>query len=433
MIEKILKQIVELDDNKPTQNNNYNSDEFKILKQLLTDAERCIDIVDSMNEYVSCFDLSDRLFVRYNKVNSFEKPSSEEIRDLIFKVGCLVGNLSNISNCSNLDSEIKSLSENIEILNGYIKGLKDELFIIEEAEIKKYNRKRNKLLSDLKTEIDNKKQDEEMKRKEFLEFSNSYDFSEDFVLFESKHNGKEEELAGKIGFDMPELTNFGMHNFSSKDSHNILFIKKNLKEEKLNSLFEDLFFRLLFHFNAKLLQVQPVGILPLKLNATLSYVKTGDYFPIKPAIIDERNFENYLGYVYSEVTQRINKYKGYKDFYEYNLLNPNNPDSAIVIFLYDYPQISNKICNMHIKNLLNSDCYLYGVYFIVSTTKIAPNGKNEAETKEIMNNNFEIDLQNKDYGFSVFDIKDGKILLDGKEVSFDLYDESAKELFLNKF
>ena len=35
MIEKILKQIVELDDNKPTQNNNYNSDEFKILKQLL--------------------------------------------------------------------------------------------------------------------------------------------------------------------------------------------------------------------------------------------------------------------------------------------------------------------------------------------------------------------------------------------------------------
>lgn len=427
MIEKILKEIADLDAKKPILANNFCSEKFKQYKKLLSDAEQIVDCINNINEYIEKCNLSEDLKINFSTdsiidLSEFSKISNAEIFKLFASVSENIKSLAKISDYKSLDVEIDGLTSKIQRLSGLVGYLRNELSKIEESETRKYNKNRNKILDELKKEINKKQAEENEIKNELSKFLNNYDLSKDFILYRAKQNKTEEELAKKISFELPELTRYKSHNFSNPQFHNLLFLNANAKDREISAVLEELFLRLFFFFDARMIQIQPVGFVPLQLNAFLSSVKVGDYLPIRPSILDEKNFENFLAWVYMEVTNRINKYRktGCQDIYEYNRANTDNLDKAIVIFLKDYEVVKNKVCDMQIKNLIDSECYLYGVYFI-ATSKFDEKDKSK------------LYLQAKENNFTVFDIdKNGTIYLEENEVSFDLYDDNIRDLFSSK-
>ena len=66
MLEKLLKDVIELDENKPLKSNGFCSDEYKKLETLLKNIECVIDSVNSINEYVDFFNLNENLKIVVN-------------------------------------------------------------------------------------------------------------------------------------------------------------------------------------------------------------------------------------------------------------------------------------------------------------------------------------------------------------------------------
>ena len=420
MIKEILNDIIELDKKKPLEQNNYLSEQFLCLKKLLKNSEVIISCANKINEYINSNNYSRELIIGQNNNVNPSEPSTDEIEKVVSSTIKQIEELSNINNYLKIESLTDKISNNVSLISKYIFFINKKMKTISEDAVGEFDSKRKKLISNLSKEIEKCKNDFEVQRENCNKFLCRTSFKEDFTLCHTTDNSEENSLAEKASYNLPVINKFLKHNFSNTFAHNLLFLHKNSKEPELYMVYEKLFFRLFFNFDVNFMEVQPVGFLPLQLNALFSNLKIGDYSPVNPAILEETALENYFAKLYSEVTERASKYYQYKDFYGYNEANKNNPDKAIIIFINDYPTVANKICNMYIKNLLNSDCYLYGVYFIV--------GAIEENLRE-----FDIDFTKSEFGFKVFKLNDKTLFYDNKKVDFSYYSETIRNVFFDGF
>ena len=346
-----------------------------------------IEYADEINQKVCNNHLDEQLLIKgTNKIG--KDYSNKKVADIISNIEKQFDELFTIEDAEACVTLNKKIGDNLAYIKDYLDFIKETA---SDTIISKLERE----IVELEQQLMNQSNQDQ---KSYNVFDRSLDYTEDFILYKS--------------YKQDEFVNFYKHSFA-KDNYNLLFTHNSANDKKVSEGFEDIFIRLLYKFDYSILEIQPIGLLPIGLKGFIGSVNKdmGDNTIFKSPLVDEGEVDLYFSNLYELVSQRAEKYYSDGDFFSYNKSHLNKPDKAIFVFLYNYPCFVSKKADMFIKTLINENSNKYGIFFIIDYLPSLDTNGNRLKFDE-------------SYNCHCFGFEDNKITDNGVPVDFDLYDET---------
>ena len=409
MLKQIIDKIEAFDlqekQNENNIENKYNSLKEDYIDSIRTFSNEYLNYLELINSFVRKNKLDEKLSIKYKLIEDISLFNMDGFNDNLERARVLFDELFECEKISRIIKINEELSSCLSYINSY-RVYAEEIFERDNKHEVYVNNSeyRKTLLNSLKEQIDKIKQNNLVLIEKCYQEENRNIFDNDFVLFKKKYDQYYLDKLREYGFKLDDENEYISHNFYSNKEHNIALIHNNERDIKAMEVWENIFLRLFHCYSFDALQVQPLGKISLKLNGLfLNYNnKYESYKPVNKIINNKEEIINFFKSLEDELNNRAALYYISGDFSSYNKDNKDNPSKAIFIYINNLPFDCE--INELINNLLENECYKYGIFFLIDSIN---------EDEEIIKRN----------EFRLFKLEEDVITYKNKEIEFSIYGE----------